>query len=260
MSSRREAAPHTRVAAAADRGRRGRPGRLGRRRALGGTRGAAPPCGRPPSLRVSRRCQAALAIRLIVLDGALASAPCRCQGGTRSRHRRRHPAGPAGRRAGRRAARPGHRGRAGGPGTTPGTRCWQRATVITVSRCDCGKPYRPWRRTKLAPAKVLTRRRPPASFSYRTTCSAPPGPMGWTSRPPVLSWAASGRGTRGNAAQTTAASNGACSGAPSVPSPARTITWPMPSAARLRRARSARSGQISMLTTRAASRASSAVW
>ena len=49
--------------------------------------------------------------------------------------RRRLPAGPADRRVGRRTARPGHRGRAGGPGTTPGTRCWQRATVITVSRC-----------------------------------------------------------------------------------------------------------------------------
>ena len=35
----------------------------------------------------------------------------------------------------------------------------------------------------------------------------PPGPTGWTSRPPVLSWAASG-GTRGNAAETTTASNG----------------------------------------------------
>ena len=53
---------------------------------------------------------------------------------------------------------------------------------------------------------------------------------------------------------------GARSGAPSVPSPVRTTTLPMPCAARLRRACSARSGQMSMLTTRAASRASSAVW
>ena len=45
-----------------------------------------------------------------------------------------------------------------------------------------------------------------------------------------------------------------------LPLATRTIMLPMPCAARLRRARSARSGQISMLTTRAASRASSAVW
>ena len=126
MSSRREAAPHTRVAAAADRGRRGRFGRIGRRRALGGTGGAAAPCDRPPGLRVSQRRQAARAVRLIVLDGALASAPCRGQGGARSRHRSRQPppAGTADRRAGRRAARPGaarqrSRCRDAGPGNDP---------------------------------------------------------------------------------------------------------------------------------------------
>ena len=47
---------------------------------------------------------------------------------------------------------------------------------------------------------------------------------------------------------------------PSVPSPVRTTTLPAPCAVRLRRACAARSGQMSMLITRAASRASSAVW
>ena len=73
------------------------------------------------------------AVRLIVLDGALASAPCRGQGGARSRHRSRQPpppAGPADRRAGRRAARPG--------AARPGGRCRDAGPGIDPARAAAG--------------------------------------------------------------------------------------------------------------------------
>ena len=51
------------------------------------------------------------------------------------------------------------------------------------------------------------------------------GPTGWTRRPPELSWPMRGGGTSGKAAETIIASNGARSGAPSVPSATITTTF-----------------------------------
>ena len=68
-----------------------------------------------------------------------------------------------------------------------------------------------------------------------------------TMRPPMVSCSSSAGGTRGPEAVTTTASNGACSGKPSVPSPTMTCTLQNPSPASRAAARSASRGWRSMV-------------
>src|SRR5512133_1935978 len=121
------------------------------------------------------------------------------------------------------------------------------------------KPSSPTRGTKRQGTDLITA----GPSGLRTITSSrwmPNRPTGTTSRPRGSSCSDSVCGRRGAAAATAIASKGARSGRPRVPSPTCTRTRSYPAAARFARARSASSGIRSIVSTSAASSASTAAW
>lgn len=150
-------------------------------------------------------------------------------------------------------------GRASGSGTTPGTRCWQRATTITVSRCRL-------RETVPAVETDETRPRqgphPPQAigvFLMQNDIFYAPRAHGLDQASPGPELGGQRRHARERGGDHDRVEWGMLWG-PFGPISYQDDDIAGACVARLRWPRSARSGQISMLTTRAASRASSAVW